>query len=368
MTIRRFSFNYKDINVKLFRLPRDVTVEDRYLGRDLVNAWRQEGIFYIQMEANELKLAEKAMQAHKDFVKRPLEEKTKCVSELTYSGYIACGEESTADKKDLAEIFTVCKDVPLEDRRVKNDWPCHGPTPWPNESYKTLMSNYMDLLGVYGEKLLKLIALGLDLPIDTFLKLTEDGWHHMRVLHFKERKDLHDNARGIGSHTDYGLLVIAAQDETGGLFIRPPMPEFRAKNWRKDDSAAGLYEHDENWSFVEPVKGTLTCFPGDTFQFLTSGFFMSTPHKVRLNYAERFALAYFHEPNFNAVIRPLRDPQSDESIHYGTHFTNMFLRCYPDRITTKCIEENNKMDVLGKIRDKLINLDKIESYNSEILM
>ena len=51
---------------------------------------------------------------------------------------------------------------------------------------------------------------------------------------------------------------------------------------------------------------------------------LSTPHKVRLPHRERYAMAYFHEPAFQAVVRPLRDPPSEEYIHYGTHFTNMF--------------------------------------------
>ena len=40
-------------------------------------------------------------------------------------------------------------------------------------------------------------------------------------------------------------------------------------------------------------------------QYLTNNSLLSTPHKVRLNTRERFALAYFHEPNFNAKIRPI---------------------------------------------------------------
>jgi 2-oxoglutarate dioxygenase / 2-oxoglutarate/L-arginine monooxygenase/decarboxylase len=43
----------------------------------------------------------------------------------------------------------------------------------------------MDELGSIGEKLLKLVALGLGLAdIDALTKLTRDGWHHMRVLRF----------------------------------------------------------------------------------------------------------------------------------------------------------------------------------------
>ncbi len=75
-------------------------------------------------------------------------------------------------------------------------------------------------------------------------------------------------------------------------------------------------------------------------QYLTGSYLMATPHKVGLNTRERFVFAYFHEPSFQAVLKPMvqysKDPnKGDDGIHYGTHFTNMFLRNYPDRITTK---------------------------------
>lgn len=67
--------------------------------------------------------------------------------------------------------------------------------------------------------------------------------------------------RGIGSHTDYGLLVIAAQDEVGGLFVRPPYDGERYANWEK--TAAGMKEDDEGWVYVPPVENTFTVFPGE---------------------------------------------------------------------------------------------------------
>ncbi len=66
--------------------------------------------------------------------------------------------------------------------------------------------------------------------------------------------------RGIGSHTDYGLLVIAAQDDVGGLFIRSPAADEKFANW--ETSAAGLNDNDENWVYVPPVPGVFTVFPG----------------------------------------------------------------------------------------------------------
>jgi isopenicillin N synthase-like dioxygenase len=117
---------------------------------------------------------------------------------------------------------------------------------------------------------------------------------------------------------------------------------------------AGMYENDDPWTFVKPVPSVLTVFPGDILQFLTNGYLLSTPHKVRLNTRERFALAYFHEPNFDACVRPLFDPSSDEHIHYGTHFTNMFMRSYPDRITTRRIINEDRLSILARLENKTL--------------
>ena len=68
------------------------------------------------------------------------------------------------------------------------------------------------------------------------------------------------SGRGISSHTDYGLLVMAAQDEVGGLFIRPPLDGEKLAN--RDTSAAGFKEDDENWVYVPPQPGIFAVFPG----------------------------------------------------------------------------------------------------------
>lgn len=97
-------------------------------------------------------------------------------------------------------------------------------------------------------------------------------------------------------------------------------------------------------------------------QYMTDSYLQSTPHKVGLNTRERFAFAYFHEPNFASVVRPLpgyEGKQSDsqsasrggsggrDGIHYGTHFTNMCLRNYPDRVTTRRLLGEDRCKMLG---------------------
>lgn len=327
---------------------------DRRLGAELIGAWQADGILQIALDQAQNQRTEEALAASRRFFGTPLEFKAKHVSDLTYSGYIASGEEITAGDADYSEIFTVCRDVPADDRRVQARWPCHGPVPWPDRDYERRMGAFMDCAGAIGEKLLRLTALGLGFDVDALTRLTVDGWHHMRVLRFPRRSEWTD--RGIGAHTDYGLLVTAAQDEVGGLYIRPPVAgEPRKRNWLADESSAGMYENDPPWNFVRPVPRVLTVFPGDILQFMTDGLLLSTPHKVRLNTRDRFALAYFHEPNFRAVVRPVSRPSNGEYIHYGTHFTNMFMRSYPDRVTTRRILAEDRLSVLDELRRERID-------------
>ena len=86
---------------------------------------------------------------------------------------------------------------------------------------------------------------------------------------------------------------------------------------------------------------------GDMMQLITNDYLPSTPHKVGLNYDERYAFAYFHEPNFSSVMKPLEGFNAGQSpkegIHYGTHFTNMFMRNYPDRITSQPFPSGEKL-------------------------
>ncbi|KAH8589804.1 hypothetical protein B0O99DRAFT_522586 [Bisporella sp. PMI_857] len=348
-------------NLKTFVLPETVDgqEENKAMADAMIHEWRNTGIFQIQMTPSQQALLTDCFSTSKEFFHHSFEEKSKCVDDQSFAGYIASGEEITDGIADYSEIFTVTKDLKQSDSRVQNRWPCHGPTPWPTETYEAKMKQLMALLGDSGEKLLKLTALGLGLVNpNALLDMTEDGWHHMRILRFPQVDKTNGKGkqgRGIGSHTDYGLLVIAAQDDVGGLFIRPKIEGENTKNWK--ESAAGKHENDDKWLFVPPVPNTLTVFPGDMMQFLTNDFLPSTPHKVGLNYKERYAFAYFHEPNFSTVVETL--PEFREKIHYGTHFTNMFMRNYPERITAERIHKEGRMGILEELRLEAMNRKEV---------
>lgn len=231
-----------------------------------MNAWRTDGILQITFPPK-LKVLSDAIAQSKAFFAQDHAKKAECVDSQSFAGYIASGEELTAGIADYSEIFTVTKDLGQNDSRVQARWPCHGPNPWPRQlpQYSAAITKLMEYKGEIGEKILRLTSLGLGLKDPEALnKLTQDGWHHMRVLRFPSATTANGKGkagRGIGSHTDYGLLVIAAQDEVGGLFVRPPIEGETYSNWNK--SAAGAYENDDKWLFVPPVENTFTVFTGD---------------------------------------------------------------------------------------------------------
>lgn len=334
-----------------FRVPERVvgTAADRALGGALVRAWQRDGIFRVAADDGQEARTRAALAASRPFFALPLAEKAACVNDTSYSGYVASGEEVTAGRPDASEVFTI-----TPDHKTAAELPCHGPVPWPDAGYRAAMEAYLAGVGDLGERLLRLVALGLGLGpagIDRLAGPTRGGWHHMRVLRFPPAS--RTTGRGIGAHTDYGLLVIAAQDEVGGLYVRPPVPgERRPRNWLADESSAGFAQDRPGWTYVTPAPAVLTVFPGDILQFMTGGALLSTPHKVLLADRERYTLAYFHEPRFGARIRPLRDDGETDGtvIHYGEHFTRMFMRCYPRRATTRRIEAEGLLRRLAATR------------------
>ncbi|KJY24421.1 MULTISPECIES: 2-oxoglutarate and iron-dependent oxygenase domain-containing protein [unclassified Streptomyces] len=334
-----------------FLVPERVkaTAADQELGRRMVRAWQQDGIFQVRRDPDLEELTDAAMCAARAFFRLPLGLKHRCVNDLSYSGYIESGEELTAGVPDQPEIFTVTPHFDHGHRRVRKGMPCHGPVPWPGDPFRYAIEAYLCGVGELGERILRLVALGLGLGPSgarQLTGLTRGGWHHLRALHFPARTG--ESERGIGAHTDYGLLVIAAQDEVGGLYVRPPVEgEQRSRNWVAGESSAGRAEDAQDWRFVEPESGVLTVFPGDILEFLTRGVVEATAHRVRLAERERYALAYFHEPHFDARMRPLGGRRSEETLHYGRHFTDMFMRCYPERATTRRIIREDRLAAMA---------------------
>jgi isopenicillin N synthase-like dioxygenase len=127
----------------------------------------------------------------------------------------------------------------------------------------------------------------------------------------------------VGEHTDYGLLTILKQDESGGLQVKS----------------------QSRWIEAHPIPGSFVCNIGDMLDRLTGGLYHSTPHRARnVSGRDRLSFPFFFDPNFNATIEPLplghitiddRDERWDQvSVHefsgtYGDYLLNKVSKVFP---------------------------------------
>jgi isopenicillin N synthase-like dioxygenase len=90
---------------------------------------------------------------------------------------------------------------------------------------------------------------------------------------------------GVGEHTDYGLLTILKQDNSGGLQVK---------------SKSG-------WIDAPPISGSFVCNIGDMLELMTGGLYKSTPHRVKnISNRNRLSFPFFFDPNFDVEVKPIK--------------------------------------------------------------
>jgi isopenicillin N synthase-like dioxygenase len=150
----------------------------------------------------------------------------------------------------------------------------------------------MDAVTRLGHALMEGIALSLGLEPSYFAdRYTADPLTLFRIFNYPgDPTAAGDEPRwGVGEHTDYGLLTILKQDETGGLQVK---------------SHGG-------WIAAPPIPGAFLCNIGDMLDRMTGGVYRSTPHRVQnVTRRDRLSFPFFFDPNFNAEIKPIVRPDA----------------------------------------------------------
>jgi 2-oxoglutarate dioxygenase / 2-oxoglutarate/L-arginine monooxygenase/decarboxylase len=289
--------------LRSFRLPSSIdgTRVDVEMGKQMILAWRLDRRFQVELPAAQARRLATASVTAQRFFALGAVRKARCAGDLSYSGYVARGGRLVDGRPDDAERFTACKDLPASDPRVEARWPCHGPVPWPDTGLAGAVAAVATDLGGVGARLLRLLALGLQIQdVDTLVRLTSDGWHHLTAVHVPAGRSAAGQA---GGESGCGMLVLAVGDD--------------------------------------PRRVTVSA--GDSMQFLTGGYLPSTAAQVPAG-----GLVYFHEPNFQTTLRPLPGTeQQPPSMHYGSHFTSSFMRRHPDHPATARILAESRLAVLG---------------------
>ena len=254
-------------------------------------ACRGRGFFYLTGHGVPTGLLDQLADASAEFFALPLADKLEIAMERggqAWRGFFPVGAELTSGQPDLKEGLYFGAELPADDPRVLAGVPLHGPNLFPRQipRLRPLVLSYLDALTSLGQAVLAGVALSLGLGAGYFAGgYTADPTILFRIFHYPPSPP-QTQEWGVGEHTDYGLVTLLAQDDSGGLQIAAP----------------------EGWIDAPPIPGTLVCNIGDMLDRLTGGWYRSTPHRVRnLSGHGRFSFPFFLDPGFAAEVPPLPD-------------------------------------------------------------
>jgi isopenicillin N synthase-like dioxygenase len=228
-------------------------------------------------------------------------------------GWIGVGSEALARSRgddtppDLKESFnggplTVPRDAPPDALEF-----CYRPTPWPDvPGFRRAWEAYYREMEQLAGRIMSLMAEALGLPEHHFAPMIGAPVSALRALRYPPTGDAAaPGQERAGAHSDYGSLTILL-----------PGP-----------GARGLeIHHDGAWSEVVAPPDAFVVNIGDLMARWTSDRWISTLHRVafRPNQPVRESLAFFHQPDWDAEIRPLDGSDAWPVVRSGPYLMDKF--------------------------------------------
>jgi isopenicillin N synthase-like dioxygenase len=286
------------------------------------SACRDRGFFYVTGHGVHPDLLAELADASAEFFGLPLADKMQIAMARggrAWRGYFPVGAELTSGRPDQKEGLYFGAELPEDHPRVLAGVPLHGRNLFPHQvpRLRPLVLAYLDALTSAGQAVLAGVALSLGLDASYFASsYTADPTILFRIFRYPPSQPGEDDW-GVGEHTDYGLVTLLAQDDSGGLQIAAP----------------------EGWIDAPPIPGTLVCNIGDMLDRLTGGWYKSTAHRVRnVSGHGRLSFPFFLDPAFFAEVPPLPDRVSaadDGSRRWDGQDLRAFTGSYGDYLLGK---------------------------------
>jgi isopenicillin N synthase-like dioxygenase len=308
------------------------------VARQIDAACRDVGFFYIVGHAVDAGLQGRLEALSREFFGLPDDEKAGIAMARggrAWRGWFPVGGELTSGRPDRKEGIYFGAELTPDHPRVAAGVPLHGPNLFPTRpvGLRDAVLAYMGAMTGLGQLLASAIARALGLGDDWFAThLTADPTVLFRIFHYPPAGSTGahepsgtDASWGVAEHTDYGLLTILRQDDTGGLEVRTPT----------------------GWTAAPPVPGSFVCNLGDVLERMTGGLYRSTPHRVRAqDRVGRVSFAFFFDPSWDAEVgalplagtpRPATSaPRWDgANVHeltgtYGDYLLSKVAKVFPD--------------------------------------
>jgi isopenicillin N synthase-like dioxygenase len=260
-------------------------------------AARGTGFLYVTRHGLADQLLADTFAAARAFFARPLAEKQALdIRRSPHNrGYAGAGSEQLDETAlpDRKEAFNIGLDLAADDPEVLAGAPFRGVNVWPElPGWRARLLAYFDACLALGRLLHRGFALDLGLAEDFFAPLIDRPLATLRMLRYPPgetgigKPGLGEPAPGLGAgtHTDYGNITLLATDGVAGLEVR-----------RRDGA----------WIEAPSVAGALIVNIGDLLMRWTNDIYVSTPHRVRQPERERYSLAFFLDPNPEALVAVL---------------------------------------------------------------
>lgn len=299
----------------------------------LGKACRDSGFFYVSHHGVPLTLQQQLKTLSQEFFRLPLQEKMNIAmvhGKKSWRGFFPVGGELTSGVPDIKEGIYFGQELSPADPRVQAGLPLHGPNLFPERprDLKPLVLEYMRAMTHLGHTIMGGIALSLGLEQDYF----QSGWMSDPLILFRifnypvPSADAPSASWGVGEHTDYGILTILNQDESGGLEVKTK----------------------RGWIQAPPIPNTFVCNLGDMLDRLTGGLYKSTPHRVKnTSGRDRLSFPFFFDPGFDAHVKALpmidhkqihddsRDRWDKANVHaftgtYGQYLVGKVSKVFPE--------------------------------------
>lgn len=195
--------------------------------------------------------------------------------------------EESGPADDLCETYSICT---ASDRNPRVDNPVVGRVNrWPHRpEIRAAWLAYSQELAELARDVMRLFAISLGLSESWFDDKIDDDISSLTANHYPPQTIAPAPGQiRKGQHTDWGSLTLLYQDGApGGLQV---------------------LGFDGSWHDVPAVEGSFVVNIGDLMSRWTNDLWVSTAHRVinpprEQAASERYSIAYFHQPNFDAAI------------------------------------------------------------------
>jgi isopenicillin N synthase-like dioxygenase len=257
------------------------------VAKALGQACRDVGFFYISGHGVSPALMKRVFDTSAAFFTGPasIREAVSFSGPGDNRGYIRLGGETLDPGKppDVKEAFNIGLELPPDDPEMLARAPFRAANLWPDmPDFRDTMLDYFNQVWRLGRDLHRGFALDLGLAPDYFETRLDRPNATLRLLHYPQSAvPLSDGQLGAGVHTDYGNVTLLATDAVGGLMVQ---------------------DRSGRWLDAPVIPDTFVCNIGDCLMRWSNDVYVSTPHKVVNPGKDRYSVAFFLDPNPDAVV------------------------------------------------------------------